>query len=98
MHRFVSQPQEKRLGAFALEKSHGAVRQDVGGIAGGLDHLAVLVQFRIMVSSLTLEADPVIEAWTRRVVIAHVELADEASLVTGCVQRPRKSGERVTFL
>ena len=86
--RLVAEVEEEGVvgGAF-LEPLDGLVGQDVRVVA--LEGLApaIDVELRIEVGALSLEADPVVEAGARFVVVvAHVPLAHVGGAVTGLLE------------
>ena len=79
--------EEGLIGGSFLNPLNGLVGQDIRIVA--LEGLApaVDVEFRIEVGALALEADPVVKAGTRFVVVvAHVPLADVGGAVAGLLE------------
>src|SRR4051794_15698512 len=95
MNCLVGQVEEKRLRMGPANEAHGPLIEDVGDVTLRLYSLAVLIQLGIGELALSLEADPVVEAGTRRVVQAHVPLADEGRLVARALQQERPGDELV---
>jgi hypothetical protein len=96
MRRLVGQDQEERLRLrrALAEPVDGVLRQQVRDVAGPLEGLAVLVELRIEVHALALEAEPVIESGPRHVRVGvHVPLADERGLVPRGLQDLRIGGD-----
>ena len=71
-------------------KVDGLVGEDIRNIPLFLHHLAVNVQLGIVVDALPLEAEPVVESWTRASVVIHVPLPDQRGFIAHFLQRLRK--------
>ena len=79
--------EEGLIGGSLLEPLDGLVGQDVRIVALECLPFAVDVKLRIKVGALSLEADPVVKAGTRFVVVvAHVPLADIGGAVAGFLE------------
>ena len=83
MNRLVSHVEAERPIALALDKLDGPIRENVGDVTLDNSDLAVLVQFRVVRSTLTGDGDPLIESRTSGRVIAHVPLAEKGRFVAG---------------
>ncbi len=104
MHGLVREAHKERaLGRSLLEPAQRVVGELVGDVALLRDAQAVDVETRLagQIRALPWEADPMVEATLRRVVLAfagdvsaHVPLADERSLVARLLQILRKESQR----
>src|SRR5262252_9319702 len=81
MNRFVCKVDEERFVMLLPNEFNCITTQDVSCIARSLDQLAVFVDFRIDIGTLSFKTHPTIEARPRSVVIAHMPLADERGLI-----------------
>ena len=96
MNRLVSKIDEKRLGMLASDVLDRVAAQDFGRIPGPIYANPVFVYFRVGVRPLSFEAYPAVEPGTRRIVVAHMPLADKSGFVAGLTQQQRKGHQPVT--
>src|SRR5262249_35575930 len=88
MNGFVRQVKAEGLMTGTPDDLDGALGEYIGDIAARLPDFAVDVEHRVDRLALAREADPVVEAGARRIVVAHVPLAEKSGLVAGVVQLP----------
>ncbi len=81
----------ERLFPLLANELHGPIVEHVGRVPGRFGSLAVLVKNRVERRALAGHARPVVDPWARRVVVAHVPLADVAGFVAAVA---KDSGER----
>ncbi len=90
MNRFVSQVHEERLIGGTVDESLDVVGEQVGRVPLGLYSFTIDIQRRVDGFPLPWHGNPVVEPWTRAVVVAHVPLAEEAGAVTGTLELQRE--------
>ena len=95
VHSFVREIKQKRLFVFGLHKVQGVFVEQIGHVAVHFGSLAIHVEDRVLVCALAFEADPSVKTGPRRIVVAHVPLADASRLVARVVKQARKSDQLV---
>src|ERR1051326_1051921 len=81
-----------------LHKLQRILVENIGDVTSMFGCLAIHVEHRIIINTLSLEADPAIKSRTRRIIQSHVPLADKSRFIADIVQKPRKSYQLMTQL
>jgi hypothetical protein len=90
MNRFVSQVQEEGLIGGTVDESLYVLSEQIGRVALDVYPFTIDIQRRVDGFPLTRHGYPVVEPWTRAVVVAHVPLAEEPGAVTGTLELQRE--------
>src|SRR5690606_40712541 len=97
MHAFVREVKKEGFLLVGLvEPLDGMIGQQIGNVAAVrlLHSLAVDVEHRRIVDSLSLETQPVIESWLRLIVcVTHVPFTHEGGLVSCFLKVLRKEAQ-----